>query len=90
MFIAPLIPSEYLYLLFSDMDDIPLDRYVFNTEAHILPVFTPTVKRASAFLRSSSQLCVSPFVVEEENAHSRVSPSLFTPDHSIGDIDRKS
>jgi len=30
---------KYLYLLFCDDDVIPLDRYVFNTEAHPLPVF---------------------------------------------------
>lgn len=29
---------KYLYLLFSDDDVIPLDKYVFNTEAHILGV----------------------------------------------------
>ncbi|KAJ3119327.1 Mannosyl-oligosaccharide 1,2-alpha-mannosidase IB [Nowakowskiella sp. JEL0407] len=27
---------KYLYLLFSSDDDIPLEKYVFNTEAHIL------------------------------------------------------
>jgi len=30
---------KYLYLLFSASDVIPLDAYVFNTEAHPLPVF---------------------------------------------------
>ncbi|KAG9312664.1 glycoside hydrolase family 47 protein [Chiua virens] len=30
---------KYLYLLFSDEDLIPLDKWVFNTEAHPLPVF---------------------------------------------------
>ncbi|KAI0773224.1 glycoside hydrolase [Trametes elegans] len=30
---------KYLYLLFDDHDLIPLDRWVFNTEAHPLPVF---------------------------------------------------
>ena len=30
---------KYLYLLFSDVDLIPLDRWVLNTEAHPLPVF---------------------------------------------------
>ncbi|KAK4048589.1 mannosyl-oligosaccharide alpha-1,2-mannosidase [Microbotryomycetes sp. JL221] len=33
---------KYLYLLFSDGDVLPLDKYVFNTEAHPLPVFTPS------------------------------------------------
>lgn len=32
---------KYLYLLFSPDDIIPLESYVFNTEAHPLPVFTP-------------------------------------------------
>ncbi|WVQ81946.1 hypothetical protein IAT38_004073 [Cryptococcus sp. DSM 104549] len=32
---------KYLYLLFDDSDHISLDKHVFNTEAHILPVFTP-------------------------------------------------
>ncbi|GAA6028046.1 hypothetical protein JCM8097_001846 [Rhodosporidiobolus ruineniae] len=35
---------KYLYLLFSEPDLLPLDRYVFNTECHPLPVFTPTVE----------------------------------------------
>ena len=30
---------KYLYLLFTDEDLIPLDQWVFNTEAHPLPVF---------------------------------------------------
>ncbi|KAI0630670.1 seven-hairpin glycosidase [Trametes polyzona] len=30
---------KYLYLLFEDRDLIPLDRWVFNTEAHPLPIF---------------------------------------------------
>ncbi|KAF8628835.1 hypothetical protein AX17_005895 [Amanita inopinata Kibby_2008] len=30
---------KYLYLLFDDTDPIPLDKWVFNTEAHPLPVF---------------------------------------------------
>jgi len=30
---------KYLYLLFLDEDILPLDRWVFNTEAHALPVF---------------------------------------------------
>jgi len=32
---------KYLYLIFSDDDLVPLDKWVFNTEAHILPVDTP-------------------------------------------------
>jgi len=34
---------KYLLLLFSEKELIPLDQYVFNTEAHPLPIFTPTV-----------------------------------------------
>ncbi|TDL23978.1 seven-hairpin glycosidase [Rickenella mellea] len=30
---------KYLYLMFSETDLVPLDRFVFNTEAHPLPVF---------------------------------------------------
>ncbi|KIK61668.1 glycoside hydrolase family 47 protein [Collybiopsis luxurians FD-317 M1] len=30
---------KYLYLLFTDEEIIPLDRFVFNTEAHPLPIF---------------------------------------------------
>ncbi|KAH9852168.1 seven-hairpin glycosidase [Lenzites betulinus] len=30
---------KYLYLLFEDEELIPLDRWVFNTEAHPLPIF---------------------------------------------------
>ncbi|ORY35384.1 glycoside hydrolase [Naematelia encephala] len=32
---------KYLYLLFDDSDHIPLSENIFNTEAHILPVFKP-------------------------------------------------
>lgn len=32
---------KYLYLIFEDVNLIPLDEYVFNTEAHPLPIFTP-------------------------------------------------
>lgn len=31
---------KYLYLLFDDdKTDIPLDKYVFNTEGHPLPIY---------------------------------------------------
>jgi len=32
---------KYLFLLFEDASVLPLDKYVFNTEAHPLPIFTP-------------------------------------------------
>lgn len=32
---------KYLYLLFGDSGVLPLDRFVFNTEAHPLPVRRP-------------------------------------------------
>ncbi|KAF9419840.1 mannosyl-oligosaccharide alpha-1,2-mannosidase [Podila epigama] len=35
---------KYLYLLFGPDDVLPLDKYVFNTEAHALPIFTPPAK----------------------------------------------
>ncbi|KAI0297605.1 glycoside hydrolase [Multifurca ochricompacta] len=35
---------KYLFLLFSDGDKIPLSKYVFNTEAHPLPIFTPSIR----------------------------------------------
>jgi len=35
---------KYLYLLFSEDSLVPLDRYVFNTEAHPFPVFEPAAK----------------------------------------------
>jgi len=34
---------KYLYLLFSDATVLPLNEYVFNTEAHPLPIFMPTI-----------------------------------------------
>ncbi|MCO5565297.1 hypothetical protein L7F22_018970 [Adiantum nelumboides] len=33
---------KYLYLLFDDQDGLRLDQWVLNTEAHPLPIFTPT------------------------------------------------
>ncbi|EKM61778.1 glycoside hydrolase family 47 protein [Phanerochaete carnosa HHB-10118-sp] len=35
---------KYLYLLFDDDKALPLDKYVFNTEAHPLPIFYPTFR----------------------------------------------
>lgn len=35
---------KYLYLLFEDDKVLPLDKYVFNTEAHPLPIFYPTFR----------------------------------------------
>ena len=33
---------KYLFLLFDDSRTLlPLDKFVFNTEAHPLPIFTP-------------------------------------------------
>ncbi|GJJ73398.1 endoplasmic reticulum Man9GlcNAc2 1,2-alpha-mannosidase [Entomortierella parvispora] len=32
---------KYLYLLFAPVDTVPLDKFVFNTEAHPLPIFVP-------------------------------------------------
>ena len=40
---------KYLYLLFDDTDSYPLDKWVFNTEAHPLPVFSWTQKEREAF-----------------------------------------
>ena len=31
---------KYLYLLFADQHEIDLDEWVFNTEAHPLPIYT--------------------------------------------------
>ncbi|KAH7915749.1 glycoside hydrolase family 47 protein [Hygrophoropsis aurantiaca] len=35
---------KYLYLLFTDTSVLPLDDYVFNTEAHPFPVFNPSFR----------------------------------------------
>ncbi|KAH8094676.1 glycoside hydrolase [Cristinia sonorae] len=35
---------KYLYLLFDDATTLPLSEYVFNTEAHPLPIFNPTIR----------------------------------------------
>jgi len=35
---------KYLFLLFDDSETVPLDKYVFNTEAHPLPIFQPSVR----------------------------------------------
>lgn len=42
----PLIAEtlKYLFLLFTDDDVIPLDEFVFTTEAHPLSRFDPTVE----------------------------------------------
>ncbi|KAG6909347.1 hypothetical protein DXG01_000947 [Tephrocybe rancida] len=40
---------KYLYLLFINEDPIPLDKWVFNTEAHPFPVFEWTAKEREEF-----------------------------------------
>jgi mannosyl-oligosaccharide alpha-1,2-mannosidase len=40
---------KYLYLLFDDTDSIDLKKWVFNTEAHPLPVFEWTDGERKAF-----------------------------------------
>jgi mannosyl-oligosaccharide alpha-1,2-mannosidase len=30
---------KYLYLLFADRQEIDLSRWIFNTEAHLLPLY---------------------------------------------------
>ncbi|TFK26031.1 seven-hairpin glycosidase [Coprinopsis marcescibilis] len=40
---------KYLYLLFNDEDPISFDKWVFNTEAHPLPVFNWTEEERVAF-----------------------------------------
>ncbi|EIN09625.1 seven-hairpin glycosidase [Punctularia strigosozonata HHB-11173 SS5] len=40
---------KYLYLLFTDDDLVPLDKWVFNTEAHPLPVFEWTADEKARF-----------------------------------------
>lgn len=37
--IHPAHRLKYLYLLFTNDDPVPLDKWVFNTEAHPLPIF---------------------------------------------------
>jgi Glycosyl hydrolase family 47 len=52
---------KYFYLLFGENDVLPLDKYVFNTEAHPLPIIglvdevwfsrlVEKIKRCSKFL----------------------------------------
>lgn len=40
---------KYLYLLFINEDLIPLDKWVFNTEAHPFPVFEWTEREKELF-----------------------------------------
>ena len=40
---------KYLYLLFDDTNSFKLDEWVFNTEAHPLPIFSWTAKEREAF-----------------------------------------
>ncbi|KAH9475723.1 Endoplasmic reticulum mannosyl-oligosaccharide 1,2-alpha-mannosidase [Psilocybe cubensis] len=40
---------KYFYLLFDEIDTYPMDRWVFNTEAHPLPTFSWTSDEREAF-----------------------------------------
>ena len=43
---------KYLYLLFSDKDDllVDIDEYVFSTEAHFLPLFLSSERNGTSTL----------------------------------------
>lgn len=47
---------KYLYLLFSDDDAIRLDQWVFNTEAHPLPVRGGPQYRATTAAKANTKL----------------------------------
>ena len=51
---------KYLYLLFSDKDDllVDVDEYVFSTEAHFLPLFLST----QIHNRTSPMVCIGPLI----------------------------
>ncbi|KAF9923955.1 mannosyl-oligosaccharide alpha-1,2-mannosidase [Mortierella alpina] len=54
---------KYFYLLFGSEEVLPLDKYVFNTEAHPLPIFTPSdelLARTASYRSSSSSSETSP------------------------------
>jgi mannosyl-oligosaccharide alpha-1,2-mannosidase len=40
---------KYLYLLFREDDLVPLDKWVFNTEAHPFPIFEWTEKEKEEY-----------------------------------------
>jgi len=40
---------KYLYLTFKEEELIPLDQWVFNTEAHPLPIFQWTTEEREKF-----------------------------------------
>jgi len=42
---------KYLYLMFKEEDLVPLDKYVFNTEAHPLPIFRWTEEERRLFFQ---------------------------------------
>jgi mannosyl-oligosaccharide alpha-1,2-mannosidase len=46
---------KYLYLLYASSDVIPLDSYVFNTEAHPLPVLPDLGVEYSAYFPPSKK-----------------------------------
>lgn len=43
---------KYLYLMFKEEDLVPLDEYVFNTEAHPLPIFRWTEEERALFFQT--------------------------------------
>lgn len=40
---------KYLYLIFLDHDPLPMDKWVFNTEAHPFPIFEWTKKEKQRY-----------------------------------------
>lgn len=60
---------KYLYLLFDDTNMLPLDKYVFNTEAHAFPKFdlTETLKTGWTRTKHSEEEADAEIASEKDN-----------------------
>ena len=71
---------KYLYLLFSQPEELPLqvDDFVFTTEAHLLPLSLARLSNLTAIpLRSQEQEDERHFVQDFDVEHSRLEANCF-------------
>ena len=80
---------KYLYLLFSNDSLLPLDKWVFNTEAHPLPVDGAFGDRVSGLLKLAEMRKASPAPTEETLTRLVQSRRSVTPTRHGGQRDRR-
>lgn len=88
---------KYFYLLFSNEDFLPLDKIVFNTEAHPLPRFTPSVELLNYQLfeyKENENLIevknIKPTQIKDESKENNIHPNSVEQDIAVDNLEHDS